>query len=127
MARRFMLMVMQLGQTQTGSRALGSTFIDFWAHGLAAIAQWFADTFNEHVIEDDIDWNFGEDQDQVPLLSYEYDPEFVATDFANMVDKGAIVMDDELEAYVRMPGCSLQLNPPTPQSRRRRRANGPQQ
>lgn len=101
MARRFMLMVMQLGQTQTGSRALGATFIDFWAHGLAAIAQWFADTFNEFVIEDDIDWNWGEDVDQVPILGYEYDPEFVATDFANMVDKGAIVMDDELEAYVR--------------------------
>jgi hypothetical protein len=101
MARRFMLMVMQLGQTQTGSRALGSTFIDFWAHGLAAIAQWFADTFNEHVIEDDIDWNYGEDQDQVPILTYEYDPEFVATDFANMVSKGAIVMDAELDLYVR--------------------------
>lgn len=101
MARRFMLMVMQLGQTQTGSRALGSTFIDFWAHGLSAIATWFADTFNEHVIEDDIDWNYGEDVDQVPRLGFEYDPEFVATDFANMVDKQAIVMDDELEAYVR--------------------------
>jgi hypothetical protein len=101
MARRFMLMVMQLGSTTTGSRALGSTFIDFWAHGLSAIAQWFADTFNEHVIEDDIDWNFGEDVDQVPILGYEYDPEFVATDMANMVKSQAIVMDDELEAYIR--------------------------
>jgi hypothetical protein len=101
MARRFMLMVMQLGSTNTGSRALGSTFIDFWAHGLAAIAQWFADTFNEHVIEDDVDWNFGEDVDQVPILGYEYDPEFVATDLANMVKSQALVMDDELEAYVR--------------------------
>jgi hypothetical protein len=101
MARRFMLMVMQLGQTQTGSRALGATFIDFWAHGLSAIANWFADTFNEHVIEDDVDWNYGEQVDQVPRLTYEYDPEFVALDLANMVKSGAIVMDDELEAYVR--------------------------
>lgn len=101
MARRFMLMVMQLGATQTGSRALGETFIDFWAHGLSAIADWFAGTFNEHVIEDDVDWNFGEDVDQVPILSYEYDPEFVVTDLANAIDKGMIVMDDELEHYAR--------------------------
>lgn len=101
MARSFMLMVMQLGQTQTGSRALGSTFIDFWAHGLAAIATWFADTFNEHVIEDDIDWNFGEDVDQVPRLSYEYDPEFVVQDLAKAIDSKLIVVDDELEAYAR--------------------------
>jgi hypothetical protein len=101
MARRFMLMVMQLGQTQTGSRALGSTFIDFWAHGLSAIATWFADTFNEHVIEDDVDWNWGEQVDQVPRLDFEYDPEFVPLDFVNMVKSGAIIMDDELEEYVR--------------------------
>jgi hypothetical protein len=101
MARRHMLMVMQLGQTQTGSRALGSTFIDFWAHGLCTIADWFRDTFNEYVIEDDIDWNYGEDVEQVPLLSYEVDPELVVTDLATAVEKGIIVMDDDLEHYVR--------------------------
>jgi hypothetical protein len=101
MARRFMLMVMQLGQTQTGSRALGSTFIDFWRFGLLTIAGWICDTFNEHVIEDDIDWNWGPDVDQVPLLDFEYDPEFVPLDFANMVKATALVMDDTLEAFVR--------------------------
>lgn len=101
MARRFMLMVMQLGQTTTGSRALGSTFIDFWGSGLAAIADWICDTFNEHVIEDDIDWNWGEDVEQVPILSYEYDPMFVVQDLAVAVEKGIIVMDEELEHYAR--------------------------
>jgi hypothetical protein len=101
MARRFMLMVMQLGQTETGSRALGGTFVEFWAGGLAAIADWIADTFNEHVIEDDVDWNWGEDVDQVPIISYEYDPLFVVQDLAIAVEKGLIVMDEELEAYAR--------------------------
>jgi hypothetical protein len=101
MARRFMLMVMQLGQTETGSRALGSTFVEFWATGLAAIADWIVDTFNEHVIEDDIDWNWGEEVDQVPILHYEYDPLFVVQDVATAVEKKLIVVDEELEAYVR--------------------------
>lgn len=101
MARTFMLMVMQLGQTQSGSRALGTTFIDFWATGLASIADWFKDTFNEHVIEDDIDWNWGEDVDQVPLLHYEFDPELVVADLKNLIDSGAIVIDDDLEHHLR--------------------------
>src|SRR5215203_2465072 len=101
MARRWMLMVMQLGQTETGSRALGGTFIEFWAWGLKSIAEWFMNTFNEHVIEDDVDWNWGDDVDQVPLLHYEYDPEFVVQDLATAVQAEVIVMDDELEAYVR--------------------------
>jgi hypothetical protein len=101
MARRFMLMVMQLGQTQTGSRALGSTFIDFWAHGLETIADWVCDTFNEHVIEDDVDWNWGEEVEQVPILTYEFDPQFIITDLAEAVREGIIVMDEELEHYAR--------------------------
>lgn len=101
MARRFMLMVMQLGQTETGSRALGTTFIDFWGGGLAAIADWIVDTFNEHVIEDDVDWNFGEEVEQVPMLTYEFDPMFVVQDLAVAVEKGIIVMDEELEHHAR--------------------------
>lgn len=101
MARAWMLMVMQLGMTETGSRALSRTFIDFWGHGLATMADWFRDTFNEHVIEDDIDWNWGEDVDQVPLLTYEYDPEFVINDLKEAVDSGVIEVDDELEHHVR--------------------------
>jgi len=101
MARLFMLMVMQLGQTKTGSRALGSTFVDFWGGGLEAIAWWFADTFNEYVIEDDIDWNWGEDIPQVPILVFEFDPELVVEDLVKLIQAGAIQVDDELEAALR--------------------------
>jgi hypothetical protein len=101
MARRFLLMVMQLGQTQTGSRALGTTFIDFFSQGLVAIADWFAETFNEHVIEDDVDWNYGEDVETVPRITYEFDPELAVTDIAQLISAGAIVVDDDLEAELR--------------------------
>jgi len=101
MARKFMLMVMQLGQTRTGSRALGTTFVDFWASGMEAIAWWFSDIFNEHVVEDDIDWNFGEDVEQVPLLRFDFDPELIIADLVQLISTGAIIVDDELEAAIR--------------------------
>jgi hypothetical protein len=101
MARKFMLMIMQLGQTRSGSRALGETFVDFWSAGMEAIAWWFADTFNEHVIEDDIDWNWGEDVDQVPLLVFEFDPELMVQDLVALIGSGAIIVDDGLEAAIR--------------------------
>ena len=101
MARRFMLMVMQLGQTRTGSRALGTTFAEFWAEGLEAIAWWFADTFNEHVIEDDIDWNWGEEVEQVPLLTFDFNPEYVVADLVALISSGAVVVDTELENEIR--------------------------
>jgi hypothetical protein len=101
MARRFLLMVLQLGQTQTGSRALGSTFVDFFGQGLTAISDWFVDTFCEHVIEDDVDWNWGEEVAIVPRIKYEFDPEIAVQDLVSSIDSGLIVVDDELEAEVR--------------------------
>ena len=112
MARTFMLMVIQLGQTQSGSRALGQTFVDFWGTGLSSIAEWFKDIFNEHVIEDDIDWNWGEEIDKVPLLHFEYDPELVVADLVQLIDKGAIIMDDDLEHYIRKElGLTIKSTP----------------
>jgi hypothetical protein len=101
MARKFMLMIMQLGMTESGSRALSRTFIDFWGHGLSTMANWFMDTFNEHVVEDDIDWNFGEEVEQVPLLTYEFDPEFVIQDLKEAINSGLVEVDDDLEHYAR--------------------------
>ena len=71
MARRFMLMVIQLGSTQTGSRALGESFTDLSDIFRESAAGWFSDIFNEHVIEDWADWNYGDAEEFVPRLSFE--------------------------------------------------------
>jgi len=102
MARLWLLMVMILGQTREGSRNLGSTFTEFWGDGINTFGDWFCDTFNEFVIEDYWDWNYGEDEDTVPLLTFEADPELNATDLATMVKAGMIEMDDELEDQLRL-------------------------
>jgi len=113
MARKFMLMIMQLGQTRSGSRALGQSFVDFWAQGMEAIAWWFADAFNEFVLEDDIDWNWGEDVGQVPFLTFTFDPELVVDDLVKLITSKAIIVDDALEADLRK---EMHL-PPATQSR----------
>jgi len=101
MARNWLLMILQLGASRTGSRNLGSTFVEFFSEGVNAIGDWITDTFNEHVVEDYWDWNYGEDEDLVPLIEYESDPELNATDIAAMIKVGAIEVDDELEDALR--------------------------
>jgi hypothetical protein len=73
MARSFFQMFMQLGQTTSGSRALGQTFVEYHKLVTEYLAQWFTMVFNEHVIEDDIDWNYGADEEFAPLLAWKWD------------------------------------------------------
>lgn len=73
MARSFFQMFMQLGQTTSGSRALGQTFVDYHKLVIEYIAQWFTNIFNEHVIEDDVEWNYGPDEEYAPLLGWRWD------------------------------------------------------
>ena len=102
MARSFMAMVIQLGQTQTGSRALGNTFADFFQMLVEAVADWYKDTTNEHVIEDYVDWNWGEDE-QAPLLEWTYAEHapLAVADLVNMVTSGVITMDRQTEDAIR--------------------------
>jgi hypothetical protein len=101
MARSALEMFMQLGQTETGSRALGDSFIELFSLAQLTVAEWFKDIFNEHVIEDDVDWNFGEDE-PAPLLTYDStDPELSITDLGQLVTTGLIQVDEELENTIR--------------------------
>jgi hypothetical protein len=73
MARSFFQMFMQLGQSTSGSRSLGQTFVQYHKLVSEYIAQWFSMIFNEHVIEDDIEWNYGPDEEYAPLLAWDWD------------------------------------------------------
>ncbi len=112
MARAFMAMVIQLGQTQTGSRALGNTFADFFQMLVEAVADWYKDTTNEHVIEDYVDWNWGEDE-QAPLLRWSYAEHspLAVSDLVSMVQAGVVTMDRETEDAVRQ-STQLPVLPP---------------
>jgi hypothetical protein len=102
MARTFLAMFMQLGQTETGSRALGEEFVDFFEDALGAFAKWYRDATNEHAIEDYVDWNWGEDE-QAPLLTWEEEEKspLSADELANLIYRGALVVDEDLEKWIR--------------------------
>lgn len=102
MARTFLAMFMQLGSTQTGSRALGDSFVDFFDLSLEAVANWYADITNQHVIEDIVDWNYGEDE-VAPELVWTKDEaqELGINDMATLIDLGILVVDEEIEHWVR--------------------------
>jgi hypothetical protein len=71
MAREFLAMFMALGTSSSGgNRALAGSFIDWFALSQEALAIWARDTFNENVIEDYIDWNYGPDEEFVPRLAF---------------------------------------------------------
>lgn len=101
MARAFLAMFMMLGTTQTGSRALGHTFVDFFDMSLDAISGWYEEITNEHVIEDMIDWNFGVDENAPLLVSETPQGEPSTEELVRLIEAGAITLDAELESFLR--------------------------
>jgi hypothetical protein len=53
------------------------------------------------MLEDDMDWNYGEDIEYVPKLHFEHNPELDFEALATMIDANVIQVDDELEDAVR--------------------------
>lgn len=103
MAKTFLAMFMNLGgNARSASRALGDTFEQFFHDSLAGFANWFMNIVNEHVIEDIVDWNWGEDE-QAPLLVWhenQNDP-LDATQLATLVTSGALTVDADMQNWVR--------------------------
>lgn len=102
MARDFLAMFVQLGQTKTGSRSLGEQFVDFFAESQKFIAEWYMDTMNEHLIEDWVDWNYGESE-QCPLIEFDPDSDEVLPTAGLMlaIEQGLVRVDNRLEDWFR--------------------------
>jgi hypothetical protein len=119
MARDFLAMFMQLGTTESGSRALGITFADFFSLSVDATCDWYAAITSEYVIEDQVDWNFGVDE-QCPLMAWEAkkDDPIDVSDLVALINKNIIVVDENLQAWARqnwdlpVPG-GAEIQPPS--------------
>lgn len=112
MGRGWLMMFLNLGQTTSGSRALGNSFVDLALNAYESIATWYINNFNEHVIEDDVDWNEGEGS-AAPLITYTRndDRQMEIRDLVALVEKGIIQLDDELESWVRDEYQMPKFNP----------------
>jgi hypothetical protein len=101
-ARAVLAHFLNLG-TETGSWALGSTFANFFTDSLNAVAESIRSTTQQHVVEDLVDLNFGE-QERAPQLVFEpIGSQFPATAEAikALLEAGGLEADEELEAFLR--------------------------
>jgi hypothetical protein len=89
--------------TQTGSWALGSTFADFFTLSLQSLAQQIADVANQHIVEDLVDWNWGETEPAPRLVFEEIGSRQAATAAAikMLTDAGILLPDRSLEEAAR--------------------------
>lgn len=101
MARAFMQMFAELGNTQHGSRALGTTLMDHYSLGVLAIAHWARRSMMTLVRRIAIR-NYGPEA-AVPKIRFRQDDheDITSADLVSLIDAGAITVDDELEATIR--------------------------
>jgi len=90
-------------QTGTGSYALGASFIDFFIMSLQSLAQMIADTATQHVVEDLVDANWGENE-PAPVITFDpigQNAGAVVQALQLLITSGAIFPDPALDAFVR--------------------------
>jgi hypothetical protein len=102
LARAVLAHFLNLG-TQTGSWALGTTFADFFTLSLQTLAQQIADIATQHIVEDLVDVNFGEDEPAPRIVFDEIGSRQAATAQAlkALIDAGVIHPDQVLEESSR--------------------------
>jgi hypothetical protein len=101
-ARAVLAHFLNLG-TETGSWALGSTFADFFTSSLNAVAAHIQDVTQAHVVEDLVDWNWGETE-PAPRLVFKpigSGGSLTADALKSLIDAGVIQPDETLEAFMR--------------------------
>lgn len=115
MTMRFAQMVMTLGTTNSGNRALGETFDKIMERAQGRVADWYRNVMQQHVIEDFTRWNDGPGS-PAPKLVYDPHPEPDVDAIQSAVKDGVIQVDDNVENVVRK---RLKLPPIDPATVRR--------
>jgi hypothetical protein len=98
-ARSMLAMFLNLGTSQTGSRALGSSFIDVFLQSLQAMAGYIADVLNRFLIKEWVGYNWG-DADLPTLVAGRIEPIDIPG-LAQAVASKLITVDIELENVLR--------------------------
>lgn len=88
---------------QGGSYALASTQADLFTTAVKSVAEMVRDAANRYIVEDLVDWNFGETvaAPQIVFDEIGESPVAIATALRTLVDAGVIIPDRSLEEQVR--------------------------
>lgn len=94
---------LDLGQTATGSRALGQAFIDSWTLSLESIGEEIADVVTRQVATRIVAWNWGPDElvPKVWASGIGSRREVTAESLQLLLTSGALSADPGLEEWVR--------------------------
>jgi hypothetical protein len=109
MAKMALAGLIELGQTQTGSRALGDTFMDLFLLSLQAVADDIATTATSGqtgmpgIVTDLVDQNWGEDEPapRVVCTDVGENYEITAQSLEQLTITGALSPDENLDTWVR--------------------------
>lgn len=104
-ARAFLEQFLQLGTSHgsSGNRALGNTFVDFFTAALDSLTTELSDVMTDHIAEDWVDVNYGEDEPAPAIRArpVDADADIDAASLFSLVQAGVILPDDVLEDYQR--------------------------
>lgn len=103
MSRAVLMGHLDLGQTETGSRALGQSFIEYLVLSLEAIAEHIADVATRQMVARLVAWNWGEDE-PVPLIraaGVGSRRDVTAESLQMLMASGALSSDPGLEEWIR--------------------------
>lgn len=96
---------LELGDTQSGSRALGESQSDLFLLSLGAIAKQIRDTINKHLIQELVDLNFDIGDYSYPELEFqklgEVDYNTLVNNLVALTGGGLLQTDEGLEDYIR--------------------------
>lgn len=103
--RSALAMFLNLGH-DNGARALGDTFVDFFALSEGAVIDELEEVLAEHIIRDLVVLNFGPDEPYPMAVADPIDGRgpLTAEAIATLVDSGVILPDDPLEDEIRRSG-----------------------
>lgn len=103
MASAALMPHIDLGVSETGSRAVATAFVDSWVLALGAIAEEIADVATRQIAARLVEWNFPRDEPvpRVVVSGVGTQREATAEALKMLLDAGALSADPALEAWVR--------------------------
>ncbi len=98
-ARSALAMFLNLGTTETGSRALGGSFIDVFLASLQATADGVAEVLSRFLIREYVDYNWT--VEEYPTMQVSSIRELDATTIKLLKDAGLLTADFDTEQFIR--------------------------
>ncbi|WP_431728592.1 phage portal protein family protein [Verrucosispora sp. TAA-831] len=103
MAGSVLMPHLDLGTGESGSRALGTAFIDSWTLALESEGEFIADTITRQCVARLVDWNWGPDElcPKVVVSGVGSRREVTAESLQQLISSGALDADPVLKAWIR--------------------------